>query len=271
VIVFIDANSLMQDPMCGGAVWQVMAHAPASWELELVTSEVAVAEAVAGYQRAIAEAVTALGKAARSWGRLGAQGHADAARVALEQKAGEYHGHLMDSLSAVGVNVLAAPDVPHMELVARSVARTPPCDDQGNGYRDTLIWMTLLRLAADRTDAHITLVTNDADFMDSERTGLHPDLCEDLDVIDARDRVDLQQALADVVLDLAQRNAGENDVKALRAELRDETVRQYIESLLGNVVGRPLDLRMCALPSSQWCRRARSSTRSVARSLEARR
>jgi len=54
VIAFLDANVLMQDPMCAGTTWQVFAHAPDSWQLRLVTSEIAVAEAVAGYKRELA-------------------------------------------------------------------------------------------------------------------------------------------------------------------------------------------------------------------------
>jgi len=202
VIVVFDTNAVMQDPMCGGAVWQVLAHAPQSWSLQLMTSEVAVAEAVAGYSRAVAEAVAAFDKVARSWGRIGAQVQADSARDELQKKVHVYRDHLTESLREVGVAVLPPPDVSHMEVVARSVSRTRPCDDIGNGYRDTLIWLTVLQIASERSDEPVIFVTNDSDFMNSDRSGFHEDLVADLSSIGAEDRVGLRQALADVVIQL---------------------------------------------------------------------
>lgn len=103
VIVVIDANSLMADPMCSGAVWQVMAHAPSSWALRVVTTGAVVVEVVAGYRRELTQAVAALEKTSRGWGRLGAQAAANAAREQLLAKADAYAEALASALSDAGV------------------------------------------------------------------------------------------------------------------------------------------------------------------------
>ncbi|MFW3169225.1 PIN domain-containing protein [Geodermatophilus sp. CPCC 206100] len=248
MIVFLDANILMQDPMCTGVVWQVLAHAPESWSLKLVTSEIAVAEAVAGYERSVVGILDGLEKMTRSWGRIGAQSEADVLRESMQRRIDDYRTHLTDSLTAAGVKVLGAPSVPHMDVVARSVTRRRPCDDKGDGYRDTLVWLTALALAVDNPDEKLILVTSDSDFMDDEKMGFHAHLLEDLSGISAEERVSLTSVLGDVVLELAERSADDADLRDLRGELKDETVRLYMASLLDGVLHAPLDADACALP-----------------------
>jgi len=166
VIAFLDANVLMQDPMCAGTTWQVFAHAPDSWQLRLVTSEIAVAEAVAGYKREINMAIEKLSSISGNWDRIGALADANSTKAALLERAERSQSNLEGSLGAAGVEILKAPDVPHMDVVARSTARRRPCDQAGDGYRDTLIWLTALKVAEDSPGEQLIFVTNDSDFMD---------------------------------------------------------------------------------------------------------
>ncbi len=133
MIVVIDANSLMADPMCAGAVWQVLAHAPTSWDLQLVTTEAAVAEAVAGYGREIAKALTAWDKASKSWGRLGAHAAGEAARAELSAKQKDYPRNFAGSLRDAGVEIVPVATVPHMQVVERAVQGADLATTTGTG------------------------------------------------------------------------------------------------------------------------------------------
>jgi len=248
MIVFLDANVVMQDPTCSGVVWQVLAHAPDSWELRLVTSEVVVAEAVAGYERQVAEAIDELSKLASKWGRLGLGTGVASLRDALQKKVKRYQDDLMYSLEAVGADVLPVPAVSHMQVVERSVARRRPCDKHGNGYRDTLVWLTVLELTASNIDAQLVLVTNDQDFMDARREGLHPDLVEDISNVAESGRVRLAKSLADIMMYLAEKSPDQAYLMALKAELKEETVRRYVASLASSLEDTPLNIYACALP-----------------------
>lgn len=126
VIAFLDANVLMQDSMCAGTTWQVFAHAPDSWQLRLVTSEIAVAEAVAGYKREINRAIEKLSSISGNWARIGALADANSTKAALLERAERFQSYLEDSLGAAGVEILTSPDVPHMDVVARSTGATTP-------------------------------------------------------------------------------------------------------------------------------------------------
>ena len=137
--------------------------------------------------------------------------------------------------------------VAHTQIVERAASRRRPCDDKGDGYRDTLLWFSVLEMAS-ATEEPVTLVTGDTDFLNADQTDFHEHLVEDLVSRGAEGRVKQVANLSDLVLRLADRTPEEGDVKALRGELRAETVRQFVISLVGDAIGNPLDLRKCALP-----------------------
>ena len=74
--------------------------------------------------------------------------------------------------------ILDYPDTAHKELVKRAVKRTRPFDEKGSGYRDALIWESVLRLAG-KVSEQVVLLSSDKDFCDN-KGGLHPDLIEEL-------------------------------------------------------------------------------------------
>jgi len=96
-------------------------------------------------------------------------------------------------------SIIGYPDTPHEDLVKRAMARRKPFNENGVGYRDSLIWETTLSLAT-RLDTQVILLSkNTNDFGDDERE-LHPDLIEDLaDLELPRDKVILVSSLEDFV------------------------------------------------------------------------
>ena len=70
------------------------------------------------------------------------------------------------------------PRTTHEAVVVRDLSRRRPFDQEGKGYRDTLIWETVLELAS-RDNMPVALVTKDKDFVDRDRT-LHADLQSDM-------------------------------------------------------------------------------------------
>ncbi len=83
-------------------------------------------------------------------------------------------------LKELNAEILTIPDVTHGDLVSRAMMRRRPFDQQGGGYRDALIWFSLLE-SLKKTNDIILFVTNDVKaFWNEKRDGLHPDLIEDL-------------------------------------------------------------------------------------------
>ena len=91
-----------------------------------------------------------------------------------------YDQRIRRRLTEVGARVLSIPDTPHAVVVDRDLRRRRPFDEKGRGYRDALIWETVLVAAGDRDAAPILFVThNSADFTNGAGD-LHPHLGDDL-------------------------------------------------------------------------------------------
>jgi len=93
----------------------------------------------------------------------------------------KYKSWLTTRLTELQVEVLPYPDVTHEALTRRALDRRKPfCEKGQRGYRDVLIWETVL--AATHADEQVLFVSkNSNDFAAPKRTDeLHPDLQSDL-------------------------------------------------------------------------------------------
>lgn len=78
--------------------------------------------------------------------------------------------------------ILDHPVVDHSVIVDRYVLGKKPFKSEATGYKDTLIWHSLLDLSAASPDESIVFITNNvSDFASkSEKTKLHPDLATEM-------------------------------------------------------------------------------------------
>ena len=74
-----------------------------------------------------------------------------------------FRNRLLAQLCQAGVQKLGYPSIPHRKVATRANSRKKPFDKKGSGYRDTLIWMTVLDLVPS-VDAQIVLVSTDRAF-----------------------------------------------------------------------------------------------------------
>ncbi len=94
----------------------------------------------------------------------------------------EYELHVTQVLGRVQATVLPYPTLEHKELVARDLSRRKPFARSGKGYRDALIWETVLRLGIDNPEDQILLVSsNTSDFAQADGVRLHADLLADFE------------------------------------------------------------------------------------------
>jgi len=148
MIVLIDTTVFGADALCGGDAWQTLVLAAPIWGVRIVVTEVVVEEAVGNYEREVKAARTGLkGWADKRLGALGLWEALSSADNVLADGTAHYAERLRDRLGAANVQVLPIADIPHIELVKRASARRRPCNDKGDGYRDTLNWLMLVMLA----------------------------------------------------------------------------------------------------------------------------
>ena len=111
-----------------------------------------------------------------------------------ESESAQFRGRLVAQFDVPNCTILDYPETSHEELVRRATARERPFNEKGTGYRDALIWESVLELATD-VDSEVVLLSNDNDFRGGG-SGLHNDLVSQLDSRGlSRDRVILIRSL----------------------------------------------------------------------------
>lgn len=190
VLVILDANVIVSDPMLRGSIWPQLTDAISGGRVEVLLPRLALEEAIAAYRR-LREAKAVEIQAAGRRASRGVQKHLDRAVAAALREAKRYPKRVRDALSEVGVTVLDAPQVSHYEVARRAIDRKRPFDDAGSGYRDALHWMSVLEIVDRRYE------DNDIIFISADRRAfggsgkssdrLHPHLVRDLEERDAKE------------------------------------------------------------------------------------
>ncbi len=92
----------------------------------------------------------------------------------------DYEQGLLNRCNDLDVGILKYPTVSHRDMVKRELSKRKPFKDSTKGYRDALIWETVLDLGkrSRKNDTIVLLTENTDDFADN-KVNLHPDLLED--------------------------------------------------------------------------------------------
>ncbi|TDD44966.1 DUF4935 domain-containing protein [Kribbella antibiotica] len=265
MLVVLDTTVFGADPMCASDAWGVLAHAAEAWDLKIVVPSVVQLEAVAGYQRSL----VGLQTAAEGWMKkqrfigLGLSAAADDLEMSIHEAAENYGDQLTAILADLNAIIVPVPNVPHSVVVERAVSRRKPCNSSGDGYRDTLNWLTVLELLRQYPDDDLYWVSNNTgDFggdsapesdqePDPVPAVLHAELLEELAAAGFSERVKYAHELRDMVSDLAATLAPElpQDMRNLRSQLRAQTLTRFVaQEVLPGVAPSIVVPRECALP-----------------------
>lgn len=103
-----------------------------------------------------------------------------------EQERRRLTATLRQNLMEIGAEIVEIPPISHEEVIDRIYNKKAPFGKDNkykeSGYKDFLIWRTVLHLARASSGQEVVLITNDKDFR--EGTKLHPDLAADADGLD---------------------------------------------------------------------------------------
>ncbi|WP_405919781.1 PIN domain-containing protein [Streptomyces longwoodensis] len=252
MIVLLDTTAFVADPLCSGTAWRVLAHAASAWNVRLAVPEVVIREAVAGYRRRAAEALVGLQRQKdKNGGALGISAIYDRARVDIEAAALRYAEDLQELLSEIGAQILAPPAVEHLELVERSTQRKKPCDGNGNGYRDTLNWISVLETAKESDEDVVWISDNSKDFGREDGEGLHDDLVAEVVAIGVEGRIKWLKSLSELILELTSERWPEfsDDLRRIQERLQADSMEGYLnKEILAGCMERTISPRMCGLP-----------------------
>ncbi len=127
-----------------------------------------------------------------------------------ETENAQYLKRFESKINESGSIIVEYPTTLHEDLVHRAASRQKPFDETGSGYRDALVWDTVIDLASAVSDP-VILVSEDPDFANTDKddkgkrhkkkkNSLHPDLINDLKLRGiSKDKVVLMPSLSEFV------------------------------------------------------------------------
>ncbi len=196
-LCLLDANILVADRRLRGAPAVAFLRTLARGELDAAVPWVALEEAVNDFREAAVAAARALKETRRQLLGLGID-WSHTIDPTAETEA--YRSWLLDVLRAHDIAVLPVPDAPHDDLVRWDIAGRKPFKPGGNGYRDALIWHSVLTTSRERPVFFVTANASDFAAGKNSKDELAPALVEDVAAVGGGDgSVQLMPSLSDLL------------------------------------------------------------------------
>jgi hypothetical protein len=174
--VVIDTTVLGRDSTLSGSDAQLLKVFLTRTQGELCVPRVVLEESVNLVRKSILE----FNRAAKDAGRL-SKAKKKFAPVDVEGEMAEYRERLTLAVNAYNGRILDLPEVGHEELLDRVLAPIKPFTDKGRGYKDALIWFSIVELLQKCGDDLVFISDNYKDWARAERRDLlHLDLWKDL-------------------------------------------------------------------------------------------
>lgn len=112
--------------------------------------------------------------------------HLKTSELDIESEVQGYEAFIKKKLTIYDRRILPYTDSFLKEISNRAIKRQRPCGEDGQGFRDTLIWLTIKEYCRTCHEKQITFISNnDKDFGNAEKTDLHESLsseCEQLNI-----------------------------------------------------------------------------------------
>lgn len=98
-----------------------------------------------------------------------------------------YIEFLKTKLKVSDKQILPPKDSYFAEVTNRAIRREKPCGEDGQGFRDTIIWLTLKDFCVKSKEQQITFISNnDKDFANADKTELHDSLLKECDSLEIK-------------------------------------------------------------------------------------
>ncbi len=185
LFVVVDTTAFRADMRLGSAAWQQTLALSGRGVLQLHIPTVVIRETVRHYERETDRAAREIRKGFGPLRRLGVDIDSKY-QEEIEKKAAwatdEYEPWIRAKLGAAGANIIPLPKIAHSDLLDWDLRGRKPFNVNGKGYRDALIWASIVELCAALTalDTLIIVTDNSDDFCGADKTTIAQELVEDL-------------------------------------------------------------------------------------------
>ncbi len=186
--IVLDANAIVSEGFGNSRQFKALLSVSNALGHTIVVPQVVVDEVVSRFSKSMAsevEAVRSKLNKLSNWMDRSLESPVGSFNLECETKL--FAGTLKSKLEDAHVVVVGYPDTAHEVLVGRATSRTRPFNESGSGYRDTLIWMSVMDLVSCTTERVILVAADKAFAISKDDHHLHSELVAEVGQIEGRD------------------------------------------------------------------------------------
>lgn len=178
--IIIDTNVIHLDFKLNKARIVTLCNTSTILGHEIFIPEVVIDEIVKQYDEKAEEYINSFNKALQKLSDLSTS---PITQTPIDTKGfiSNYRNELNNRIKQLGIGIIPYPNTGHKIMVARELGKKKPFKDSTKGYRDALIWDSVMEHTQKYSSncGIIFLTANSKDFADKDKKGLHTDLIAD--------------------------------------------------------------------------------------------
>lgn len=178
--IIIDTNVIHLDFKLNKARIVTLCNTSTILGHEIFIPEVVIDEIVKQYDEKAEEYINSFNKALKKLSELSTS---PITQTPIDAKGfiSNYRNELNNRIKQLGIGIIPYPNTGHKIMVARELGKKKPFKDSTKGYRDALIWDSVMEHTQKYSSncGIIFLTANSKDFADKDKKDLHTDLIAD--------------------------------------------------------------------------------------------
>jgi hypothetical protein len=181
-IIILDSNVFIADYWLRSPSFVLLRHFLSKTKATIAVPTIVVEEVVNHHKEDVTALRSTILTALRDATRLmrqfkGRQGLI--AEIIRTEKEDPFEKFLLSELQGLNAQISDYDAIPHSDIVKRDLRRKRPFQQSGKGYRDTLLWETIVRNHVDKDSFTVLITQNVRDFCNADGS-LHGDLNRDV-------------------------------------------------------------------------------------------
>lgn len=180
-LIVIDTNVLIRDYWLRSPSFVLLKHFLATSGANLVVPKIVLEEAINHHGEDIEKLKSNVRTTSRESARLlrNPKLHDWHGEILKQEREDSYEHFLSSELARLKVTIPDYKEIPHSDVVQRDLKRRRPFQQSGKGYRDTLLWETVVRNCLCKDQLTVFITDNTHDFY-GDGQELHDDLRMDM-------------------------------------------------------------------------------------------
>ena len=177
--IVLDTNIILADFRLSGNAFRVFFEGIQRTGTKVYIPQVVIDEVIANFKERIDSLVNKIDRLKRTAKRLTDSFDENLSIHQLPHEiVSDYRKVFLQQIEEAGIIILPYPELAHQKVVQRDLLRRKPFKENGAGYRDTLIWETILSLLQEQKGQILFVTRNSKDF--GEGPDVLPELLQDI-------------------------------------------------------------------------------------------